>query len=68
MPHKAKSEHWIDLKHVTTMAQALRDYKVSKTGLTYAIDAENIAAIRVGKAVLISIRSLDEKYPRRKSI
>lgn len=65
MPHKAQSDHWTDLKNVTTLAQALRDYRVSKTGLTYAIDAGNIAAIRVGKAVLISIRSLDASYPKR---
>lgn len=61
----AKREHWIDLSNVTTLAQAIRDYHVSKTGLLYAIDVGRIAAIRVGHAVLISTRSLDDNYPRK---
>lgn len=67
MKKKALQEHWLDLKNVTTLAQALRDYHVSKTGLIYAIDVERVAAIRVGHSVLISIRSLDAAYPRRRT-
>ena len=65
MPHKARNEHWKDLENVTTLAKAVEEYCVSKSGLTYAIDVQNIAAVRVGKAVLISRRSLDANYPRR---
>lgn len=60
------NEYWNDLKNVTTLAQALRDYHVSKTGLLYAIDTERIIAIRVGKAVLISVRSLNEHYSKKR--
>lgn len=65
MKNKAKPEHWLDLAKVTTLAQALRDYHVSKTALIYAIDTERVAGIRVGHSVLISIPSLDAAYPRK---
>lgn len=58
MPHKAKPEHFIELELVTTMAQAARDYYRCKMTISYAIDAGNLAAIRVGHDVLISKRSL----------
>jgi hypothetical protein len=63
MPHKAKPEHFTELDLVTTMAEAIRQYDVHRQTLTYAIDAGNLAAIRQGKIVLISRRSL-ENYIR----
>jgi len=34
--------------------------------LLYAIDTERIIAIRVGKSVLISVRSLNDHYPKKR--
>jgi len=65
MPHKARPEHWHDLANVLTLAQAAREYHISRQSLTYAIDAENIAAIRCGRTVLVSRRSLDHLYKRK---
>lgn len=64
MPNKAKAEHWQDLKNVTTLAQAAREYHISRQSLTYAIDAGNLAAMRVGRSVLISRRSLESLYKK----
>lgn len=61
------NDYWNDLKNVTTLAQALRDYRVSKTALIYAIDTGRVVGIRCGKAVLISTRSIDANYPKRKN-
>lgn len=58
--------YWNDLKNVTTLAQALRDYRVSKTALIYAIDTGRVIGLRCGKSVLISTRSIEACYQRRK--
>lgn len=58
MPHKAKPDHYLDLKNVTTLADACRRWGRSKSTITYAIDTGNVAALRVGRSVLISTRSL----------
>lgn len=43
---------------VTTLAEASRMYQRHPNTITYAIDAGNIAAVRVGGIVLVSIPSL----------
>lgn len=60
MPHKANPEHFNDLKNVLTLAEACRRYKQHRMTLTYAIDANNLVALRVGRTVLISKRSLEQ--------
>ena len=62
MPHHANKEHQADLVNVTTLAVACRRWRKSKSTLTYAIDAGNIIGERVGRAVLISTRSLIARY------
>lgn len=64
MPHKAKPEHWTELNLVITLAEACRLYNIHRSVLTYAIDANNVAAVRCGKTVLISKRSLEDFYFR----
>lgn len=60
MPHKANPEHLKDLENVLTLAEACRLYKQHRMTLTYAIDANNLVALRVGRTVLISKRSLEQ--------
>lgn len=65
MPHKANPEHWKDLENVLTLAEACRRYKQHRQTLTYAIDANNLVAVRRGRSVLISKRSLEQYLARR---
>lgn len=65
MPHKVNRAHFSDLENVLTLAEACRRYKQHRQTLTYAIDANNLAAIRCGVIVLISKRSLEEYLSRR---
>lgn len=60
MPHKANPAHWQDLANVLTLSEACRLYKQHRQTLTYAIDANNLVALRVGRTVLISKRSLEQ--------
>jgi len=59
---KANPHHYSDLQHVTTLAQAARDYHISRQALAYLIDRQNIIGIRVGRTVLISVRSLNAYF------
>lgn len=59
MPHKANPQHFQELNLVITQAEAVRLYKIYRQTLTYAIDAGNIAAVRCGRNVLVSRRSLE---------
>lgn len=58
MRYKANPEHFTELDHVITLAEAVRQYDIHRNTLNYAIDANLIAAVRCGRAVLISKRSL----------
>lgn len=65
MPHKANPEHWKDLENVLTLAEACRRYKQHRLTLTYAIDANNLVGMRIGRNVLISKRSLEQYLSQR---
>ena len=58
MKRRANPEHFKDLALVITQSEAVRQYNIHRQTLTYAIDAGLIAAVRCGRAVLISKRSL----------
>lgn len=62
MPHRAKKEHYQELKYVMTMAEAQRVYFCHRSRLAYAIDAGNLAAVKCGKIWLISVRSLNHYF------
>lgn len=64
MPHQVKPEHWIELNLVITLAEACRLYKLHRSVLTYAIDSNNVAAVRVGHTVIISKRSIESYFFR----
>lgn len=64
MPHKANPDHFTELEYVTTLAQACRETGIPRQTISYAIDAGNLAAVRVGKVVLISVRSLRDYAQR----
>lgn len=65
MPHKANPEHLKDLENVLTLSEACRRYKQHRMTLTYAIDANNLVALRIGRTVLISKRSLEQYLSQR---
>jgi hypothetical protein len=58
MPHKAKANHYNCLNHVTTLAGAARMYYRDPKTVRYAIDTNNLAAVRDGRVWLVSIPSL----------
>lgn len=58
MPHKANRKHYTELKYVITLAEACRLTGIPRQTLSYAIDAGNLAGVRCGRTVIISVRSL----------
>lgn len=62
MPLKAKPEEFTYLKHVTTLSQACRMYRKSRSAMMYAIDAGNVAAMQDGGVWLVSIPSLIREF------
>lgn len=58
MPHKANPQHYLCLKHVTTLAGAARMYQRDANTIRYAIDTGNLAAVKDGHNWLVSIPSL----------
>ena len=68
MPHKADPRHFTELQYVTTMAEASRETGIPVPTLSYAIDAGNLAAVRKGRNVLVSVRSLKAYAQKLKSI
>lgn len=62
MRPKANPEHFRELDMVLTLAEAARRYYVDPTTLSYAIDLGHLAALRCGRIVLISTRSLESYF------
>ena len=60
MKPRVKPEDFPELEQVLTLAQACREYGVYRQTLTYAIDAGLLAAVRSGRQVIISRRSLKQ--------
>lgn len=58
MRPKAQLIHFHCLDKVLTMAEAARRWNISPAALSYAIDANLIAAKRCGRTVLVSVDSL----------
>ena len=56
---KAQSDHLKTLDQVICLCEAVRLYKIPRNTLTYAIDANLIAARRSGRNVLIHKQSLE---------
>ena len=66
MKRRADPDHYEELKKVLTLAQAVREYPICRKALTVAIDLEKVAAVRQGRNILISRRSLETYiYPSR---
>lgn len=59
---KVRPEHFAVLEEVLTLAEAARQYHIRPASLSYAIDANLIAAKRCGRAVLISVASLEDYF------
>lgn len=58
MPHHARREHFIPLDDVSTLVDVARRWKRDKKTVSYAVDAGNIAARRVGRICLIYVPSV----------
>lgn len=56
---KAQSAHFETLDQVICLCEAVRVYDIPRKTLSYAIDANLIAAVRSGRNVLIHKQSLE---------
>lgn len=65
MPNQAKPQHYRDLDHVITMAEACRLVGCSFATVRYAIDAGNIAAVQCGRIWLVHKESLEIWFYRK---
>lgn len=63
MPNRAKPQDYAVLSEVTTVAEAARITYRHPNTIRYAIDAGNVAAVKVGRVWLVSIRSLLAWFP-----
>lgn len=59
MPFAASAHHYKDLERVVTLAEAARRWRIHRTTIDYAIDAGNVAGIRCGSIVLVSVASMN---------
>ena len=59
MKPRINPDHFPELQQVLTLAQAAREYRVHRQYLSVMIDTDRIAAVRQGRNVLISRRSLE---------
>lgn len=62
MPLVAKPKHYRDIEKVVTLAEAARRWGVHRDTINFAIDRANIAGLRCGFIVLVSVDSLTDWF------